>query len=284
MKRILFVLLASVVLTMALAALALAVKPAANLAGNVKVSWNLSADVMPAPPYGSFDIPGSDTASKLNVNQPNGNTEVTITGAMNGLVANTTYTVYLSNGYTPYAFAGWNVAGSWDIDVEYSGIIYPETLILTQVGTEITGVSLNTDPPAPGSAFTVVSGSVTGNDVEIFADHDPSTLIVRMEGTIAADGSMSGNWADFVGGSRVGTWASTSGNAVKTYDGDDYWTGLFTPTIQPFTFTTDEFGAGSWHINMRDSDFVGPGSYALSVWINAAGGTLLISDTFVVVE
>jgi len=165
MKRILFVLLATVVLTMALVASALAVKPAANLAGNVKVPWNLSADVMPDPPYGSIDIPGSDTASKLNVNQPNGSTEVTITGAMNGLVADTTYSVYLSKGY-----------------------------------------------------------------------------IV-----------------------------------------DTTWPGLFTSTVPTFTFTTDEFGAGSWHINMRDSDFVAPGSYDLSVWINAAGGTLLISDTFVVV-
>lgn len=85
--------------------IAFAVKPAGNLAGAIKVPWNLSADVMPAHPcgaYGTLDIPGSDTASKLIVNQPNGNTEVTITGAMNGLHSNTEYTVYLSNKYTPY--------------------------------------------------------------------------------------------------------------------------------------------------------------------------------------
>jgi hypothetical protein len=77
---------------------ALAVKPETNLAKAQEVAWNLSAAVMPVPPYGSHDIPGSDTASKLIVNQPNGNTEVTITGVMNGLNPNTTYTVYLSNG------------------------------------------------------------------------------------------------------------------------------------------------------------------------------------------
>ena len=93
MKRLLLVLLATVVLTMALATPALAKKPAGNLAGNVKVPWNLSADVMPVPPYGSADIPGSDTASKLNVNQPNGKIEVTMTGVMKGLSANTTCTV-----------------------------------------------------------------------------------------------------------------------------------------------------------------------------------------------
>ncbi len=73
------------------------VKPT-NLAGAVKVPWNLSGNVMPIPPYSYYDIPGSDTASKLIVNQPNGNTEVTITGVMNGLESNTTYTVILSTG------------------------------------------------------------------------------------------------------------------------------------------------------------------------------------------
>lgn len=87
--------------------IAFAAKPAGNLAGAQKVDWNLSAAVMPVPPYGSRDIPGSDTASKLIVNQPNGAIEVTITGAMNGLNPNTTYTVYLSNGYTPYVDTGW---------------------------------------------------------------------------------------------------------------------------------------------------------------------------------
>ncbi|GAH31234.1 unnamed protein product [marine sediment metagenome] len=61
--------------------IAFAVKPAGNLAGAEKVEWNLSGDVMPSPPWGLHDIPGSDTASKLIVNQPNGNTEVAITGA-----------------------------------------------------------------------------------------------------------------------------------------------------------------------------------------------------------
>ena len=77
------------------------VKPTGNLAGAKEVDWNLSGDVMPVPPYGSFDIEGSDIASKLIVNQPNGNVEVTVTGVMKGLDPNTTYTVILSNGYTP---------------------------------------------------------------------------------------------------------------------------------------------------------------------------------------
>lgn len=53
----------------------------------------------------------------------------------------------------------------------------------------------------------------------------------------------------------------------------------------PFVFTTDEYGSGSWHLNLRDSNFLRPGTYRLSVWINEAGLTILISDNFdVVVE
>jgi len=78
---------------------AMAAKPAGNLAGALKVPWNLSGAVMPSP-WGLHDIAGSGTASKLIVNQPNGNTEVTITGAMNSLDPNRAYTVYLANGYT----------------------------------------------------------------------------------------------------------------------------------------------------------------------------------------
>ncbi len=235
---------------------------------------------MPVPPYGLQDIPGSDTASKLIVNQPNGNTVVTITGAMNGLNPNTTYRVYLANGYEKYVYTGWDVSGNWVINVKYRGVDYPETLILTQDGTVITGVSLNTIPPTDGSAFTIIDGYVDGTTVDIMADHDASPLVVHMQGTIAADGSMSGDWADVAPGTRTGTWASTSGNAVD-HTGDTGYPGLFTDTVPMFTFTTDDLGAGSWHVNLRDNDFPEPGTYTLSVWINNA--TILVSDNFEVV-
>ena len=279
-KKLLLVGLAAMLLSVLVGAPVLAKKPSGNLAGAQKVAWNLSADVMPVPPYGSRDIPGSDTASKLIVNQPNGKIEVTITGPMNGLNPNTVYTVYLSKEYEPYVYTGWNVGGTWDINVTYSNVDYAETLILTQDGIAITGVSLNTDPPTGGSAFTIIDGYVDGTTIDIMADHDVSSLLVHMQGTIAADGSMSGDWADVAPGTRTGTWASTSGNAVKTHTGDTGWSGLFTSTVPPFTFTTDADGAGSWHINLDDSDFAGPGTYTLSVWINGAGGTMLISNNF----
>lgn len=50
------------------------------------------------------------------------------------------------------------------------------------------------------------------------------------------------------------------------------------------SFTTDEFGHGEWHLNIRAGDMV-VGTYNLSMWINDAGAglTLLISDNFQIV-
>lgn len=252
-----------------------AVKPAGNLASAQKVPWNLSADVMPVPPYGSMDIPGSDTASKLIVNQPNGNVEVTVTGVMNGLNPNTVYTVYLSNEYEPYVY-GWSVAGDWDIAINYLGTDYIHITNLVQSGTSITAGTL----VFPDYTKEIDSGSVIGNEISIVAHYtEGGAGILTLTGTIAPDGSMSGNWLDTWGElDRTGNWRSTSGLAVKTHTGDTRWPGNFTSTVPPFTFTTDAYGAGSWHVNLRDADFPGKGTHNLSVWIN--NGTILISDNF----
>ena len=109
----------------------------------------------------------------------------------------------------------WDVSGSYVVNVEYLGTDYPEDLVLTQTGTGITGASLNTIPPAAGSAFTVTEGSVVGNEINIYADHDTSSLEVHLQGTIADDGSMEGGWADEAPGTREGTWETTSGTATR---------------------------------------------------------------------
>lgn len=258
------------------AAPALAAKPAGNLAGAEKVMWNLSASVMPVPPYGSRDIPGSDTASKLIVNQPNGNTVVTITGAMNGLNPNTTYTVYLSKGYTPYV--------PLDVTGTYTWLVldtYHHDLVITTQNPDGTfsgtggypaGSSPYTDP---GQTPEIITGQVTGNQITFTTTYsgpyNPG-YSATVSGTIATDGSMSGNspWE----------WHTTSGAATLA-SGSTGWPGLFTSTVQPFTFITDEYGEGSWHVNLTDSDLpTGGPEYYLSVWINEAGRTMLISDTF----
>lgn len=283
MKKVfaLFVVLAIVTALFVVPGTTSAAKPAGNLAGAHTYTWHLSNDVMPMPPYGYGDIPGSDTSSKLIVNQPNGNTEVTITGVMGGLAPNTTYTVYLSNPYTPYVFTGWDVTGVYPTTTTWGAISYAEVLTLVQSNTFITGTSLTL---ADGSSpWFIDSGFVTGTAVD-FAGHFRTNLWqkLHMWGEIAADGSMSGYWADVDWNTRSGTWFTTGNAATRTHTGDDYWTGLF-PGQEAFTFTTDAYGAGSWHMNLRNEDFAAVGTYGLSVWINGGSGTVLISDNFDVV-
>lgn len=259
------------------------VKPTGNLAGAVKVPWNLSGDVMPVSPYGPYgtmDIPGSDTASKLIVNQPNGAVEVTITGAMNGLTPNTPYTVYLSKEYTKYT--------PIDIRGTYEWLVLSTYLHDMTIDTQNPDGTFSGTGGYPAGSFPytssgqtpeTITGQVMGNQIDItftttyIGPYNPG-YTATVSGTIAPDGSMSGN--------TPCEWHTTEGH-VTLASGSTSWPGLFTSTVQPFTFTTDEFGAGSWHVNLRDIDFGNePKVYTLSVWINL-GGTILISDNFKVV-
>lgn len=256
------------------------VKPAGNLAGARTYAWHLSGDVMPVPPYGSLDIPGSDTASKLIVNQPNGNTEVTITGVMNGLNPNTEYTVYLSNGYTKYTPL--NIKGTYKWLVlstyEHDMIINTQNPDGTFSGTG--GYPAGSSPyTSTGQTSETITGQVMGNQIDItftttYLGPSFTPYSVTVSGTIDSSGLMSGNipWE----------WHTTDGHVILA-SGSIGWPGLFTSTVQPFTFTTDADGSGSWHVNLKDSDFSGPGTYTLSVWINV-GATILISDNFTVVK
>ncbi len=289
MKKILVsgILLVSV---FALTGGAYAAKPAGNYAGAVKYAWHLSGDVMPVPPYGSMDIPGSDTASKLIVNQPNGKVLANMTGVMNGLNPNTEYTVYLSKMYKPAVFTGWNVAGPWVVAFDYLGTPYAHDMSITQSGDTITGGSGGY--PAGGTygyTWVIDSGLITGSSatgatINMTAHYTASADAVTplttmtMTGTIAANGTMSGTWSDnYAGGSRSGTWSTTSGQAIKNYTGSLGWTGLLTPTVQPFTFMTNGSGSGSWHINLRTENITLPTDF--SAWINGSGATILISDS-----
>jgi len=281
MKKLLSVLSVLVLLVViGGASLAQAAKPTDNLAGAQKVAWNLSGDVMPAPPYGSRDIPGSDIASKLIVNQPNGNTAVAITGAMNGLNPNTTYTVFLSKGYTPYVpldVTGtytWLVLGTYEHDL----VIDTQNPDGTFSGTG--GYPAGNAPyNLAGQTSETITGQVIGNQITFtttyVGPYNPG-YSATVSGTIAADASMSGNspWE----------WHTTSGAATLP-SGSTGWPGLFTNSVQPFTFVTDEYGAGSWHVNLKDTDLPSGGpTYGLSVWINEAGGTMLVSDTFQITQ
>lgn len=279
-KAIIFVLIVALIL-IAVPSVMFAAKP--DGAGAEKVEWNLSGDVMPVPPYGSRDIIGSDTASKLIVNQPNGNTVVTITGVMNGLDPNTTYTVFLSNGYEPYVDTGWNVEDSYILRLVTGSYYDHDVVIGPQSGGTFTGEG---GYPAGGPPYSfpyneTIDGTidVSTGDIIINSEYE-NGYWYKAVGTIAPDGTMSGTWT--APNVSSGSWSSISGNATKTHTGDTGWPGLFTSTVPKFTFTTDETGSGSWHINLKDADFSDTGSFDLSVWINV-GGTILISDVFTVV-
>jgi hypothetical protein len=238
-----------------------------------KINWNLSGAVMPVPPYGSLDIPGSDTASKLMVKQPKDGKLLKIKGLMKGLTPNTTYTVYLSNSYTPYKETGWNVSGSYTMDVSYSGSHYNYVLTLSQSGTAITG-DLN-DTYLPGDP-PIINGTITGNTVTFSVDYGSGSWqgVRTFTGTIGASGALSGTWNETGAEQGNDLWSTTAGNAVMTHTGDTGWPGLFTDKVQPLTFITNDKGLGKWKIELKAGDYTGT---KFSVWINN-GGTLLISD------
>ena len=237
---------------------------------------------MPVPPYGSFDIPGSDTASKLIVNQPNGNTEVTITGVMNGLNPNTEYTVFISNGYTK--FVGWNMVGNWALRFTVNGDgSYDHDLFITN---QSSGTFTGTAEYPSGGPYTTHEGLSGTIGVTISGK---VTLHVTQGANYYADGvglidyqtgKMSGTWNDNIG--NTGIFSTLSGAASSIGGGSTGWPGLFN-TQQTFTFMTDAYGTGSWHVNLKDTDLPEGITFNLSVWINE-GGTMLISDPFTITK
>jgi hypothetical protein len=255
-------------------------KPAGN-PGAQTYAWHLSADVMPVPPYGSADIFGSDTASKLIVNQPNGNTEVTITGVMNGLNPNTVYTVFPSNAWS--TSEKWNITGEWNLTFMYSGSPYNHDMTVT-FQNMYTGVFSGTGHSNTDTSIWNIQATshvdVDTIHLDLIYTGANAGYTVEAEGTINSEGHIvSGNWSSSA--NQSGAWSSTVGFATQQMVGG--WPGLFSGQ-DTFTFLTDESGSGSWHFNLKNDDFGGvTGTYNLSVWINGGGATILISDNFTVV-
>ena len=261
---------------------AFAVKPVGNQAGAEEVPWNLSGDVMPVPPWGLSDIPGSDTASKLIVNQPNGNTEVAVTGVMKGLNPNTVYTVFPSNAWS--TSEKWNITGDWDLRFIYGGNYDHEMTVTFQ--DMYTGAFTGTGNgiPNPTTTWDIQGTSeVVGNSItlDLIYTGVNSGYTVHAEGTIdsTTGAIVSGTWSSSA--SQTGTWSSFEGHATKETVGNG-WPGPFYGQTT-FTFLTDENGAGSWHFNLKNADFSVPGTYNLSIWVNKPGATILVSNNFQVV-
>ena len=249
------------------------VKPTGNTAGAEEVPWNLSGAVMPVPPWGLSDIPGSNTASKLIVNQPNGNVEVAVTGVMKGLNPNTVYTVFPSKAWS--TSDKWNIVGDWSLRFMYGGA-YDHDMTVTFQNMH-TGVFSGTGHNS--HTWDILGTSeVVGDNIYLDIKYQGSTYEVYAVGTINVAGSIvDGTWNSNVG--QSGTWSSYAGMATILHDVGNGYPGLL-PGQQTFTFLTDEDGAGSWHFNLKNDDFPVSGTYDLSVWINKPGATILISDNF----
>jgi hypothetical protein len=244
---------------------ALAEKNNAN--GAQTYAWNLSGDVMPVPPYGSGDIIGSDTASKLIINQPDCTGKVNITGVMNGLNPNTEYTVYLSKPYQTN-IARYNVVGTWKWFVLNT---YEHDLVITSQNLDGTFVATG-GYPANNSPYTsagqtpevITNGKVDGDKITFtttYAGPYNPGYSATVTGTINSNGTITGN-------SPV-EWHSTFGGATSKLIGTGF-PGLL-PDLSTFTFMTDESGSGSWHYNLDPA-------VNFSVWINGGGRTILISN------
>ena len=151
----------------------------------------------------------------------------------------------------------WNVAGTWGINfLEGATVVSTYTITLAQTGTAISDTGMSVIPP--GYTWTV-AGSISGNTVNLTGTYTSGvTGTISLNGTIAADGSMSGNWSQATtpGGSANGTWVSTSGQA--------------TPIFAPIT------SSGSVQIQ---GEMVAP-TIALTAPANFDFGTFKVGDNF----
>ncbi len=116
------------------------------------------------------------------------------------------------------AVPDWDTTGSWVVVFEYGGS-YPHDMMLTQDGSgNLTGSGgyLAGNPPY-SFAWTITSGVVDGDTISMTMDYTVGAVgtTMHMTGTIAGDGTMSGDWDDnYNGGSREGTWHTSSGVAT----------------------------------------------------------------------
>lgn len=116
----------------------------------------------------------------------------------------------------------WDVSGTYVIafNLHNDPTIYAHDAVLTQTGTNITGVGGGY--PAGGThtfEWVIDSGTVTGTTINLIAHYTLGAVgtTMNMTGTIAPGGTMYGTWDDnYGGGTRIGEWSTTSGAATET--------------------------------------------------------------------
>jgi hypothetical protein len=117
--------------------------------------------------------------------------------------------------------ANWNLSGNYVIAMNYNGTDYSHDLTLSQDSSgNLTG---NGGSPAGANVYTytITSGSVSGDNFNLTANYTATSdavtpqTVLTMNGTVASNGTISGTWSDnYQGGSRSGTFSTTSGAAV----------------------------------------------------------------------
>ncbi len=256
--------------------------------GAVFYDFFLSGDVMPVPPYGGLDIEDSDVMSKLIVNEPNGTNAITATGVMKGLLPETEYKVFISNGYDPYNVTDeWNILGDYVIELTYETSTYTHDISITSV---VDGEVEGTDGSPADGPYTnegTITGTFDGTVLDLTSTYTVGnvgyTYKILLE--VDEDGLLTGQWQH----NGAGDWLDlevTEGMAVKFTEGNSSWSGFLNEELIPaFTFTTDEEGHAGWHVNIPwEAVECVDGSFEFSVWINSVspGGTLLISENITV--
>jgi hypothetical protein len=114
----------------------------------------------------------------------------------------------------------WDTTGNYVVNMNYLGSDYAHDMTLVQDGTgNLTG---NGGHPVvtPTYTWVVTSGTVAGDAIDFLANYTATAdavtpqTVMRVVGTVALDGTMSGTWSDnYQGGVRTGTWETVSGTA-----------------------------------------------------------------------
>jgi hypothetical protein len=253
--------------------------------GAIKYEFFLSGDVMPSPPYGLSDVEGSEEKSKLIVNQPNGKPLANVTGILKGLMPDSEYTVYISNGYEPYMLTEeWSMVGDYILALDYNGTIYTHDISIT---TQTDGLFEGTGGYPSGLTYTheeIITGEVTDTTVSLHSLYTTTNAgyVYDVIFEIAPDGTLTGTWTSNGEINDGRPLEVTSGTATLIAVGDTGWPGLLTPELPAFTVTTDEEGHVSWHVNILcEMVECVDGKVEFSVWVNGGGATVLISETVV---
>jgi hypothetical protein len=173
----------------------------------------------------------------------------------------------------------YNASGIYVVALEYQSTIYPHDMNLTQDGLgNLTG---NGGSPAGANTYlwTITSGTVSGNSINITADYSatedavtPLTTMI-MTGTIAQNGTMSGTWSDnYQGQVRAGTWSTTQGNATAlgTLNAEDFGV-MDASGVKGYT-------AG---FGLTDATFTGATSVVVQLF---SGTTLLQTNTAIIAK